>query len=502
MDAQIAFRVDGVQRSLTVDTRTTLLDALRDRLGVMSPKKGCDHGQCGACTVLLDGRRATTCLAFAVAHDGAAITTAQGLADGDTLHPVQQAFLEQDGFQCGYCTPGQICSAVGMLAEARAGHPSHVTNDLKINDPTGAIELTDDEIRERMSGNLCRCGAYVNIVAAIRAVASSMNPFSYQRAVDASGAVAAVSGRPGAAFLGGGTNLVDHMKLGVAGPDLLVDVSRLPFDSVEQLPGGGVRIGAAVRNSDLAADPVIRARYPLLSQALLAGASGQLRNLATTGGNLLQRTRCVYFQDVTTPCNKRQPGAGCSAVGGYTRDHAILGASDHCVATHPSDMAVAMAALGASIIVLGVNGERSVPLVDFYRLPGDAPQRDTVLEHGELIVAVELSALPFATRSAYRKVRDRASYAFALVSVAAALDIQNDVVREARVALGGVAHKPWRATRAETALRGAPATEESFRHAAEAELADAKPLRDNAFKVPMARNTLVAVLRDLARETS
>ncbi|HXC91888.1 MAG TPA: xanthine dehydrogenase family protein subunit M [Stellaceae bacterium] len=327
-----------------------------------------------------------------------------------------------------------------------------------------------------------------------------MSPFEYERAADAASAVARVAGRPGAAFLGAGTNLVDHMKLGVASPDLLVDVTRLPFDKIEPLPQGGVRIGAGVRNSDLAADPTVRRDYPVLAQALLAGASGQLRNLATTAGNLLQRTRCVYFQDVTTPCNKRASGSGCSAIGGYTRDHAILGASEHCVATHPSDMAVALAALDATVIVLGVTGARRVALVDFYRLPGDAPQRDTALAHGDLITAVELPALPLAGNSAYRKVRDRASYAFALVSVAAALSVESGVVREARMALGGVAHKPWRAHRAEAALRGAPASEESFRRAAEAELADARPLRDNAFKVSMARNTMVAVLRDLARE--
>lgn len=329
-----------------------------------------------------------------------------------------------------------------------------------------------------------------------------MTPFAYQRAADAAGAVAAVAGHAGAAFLGGGTNLVDHMRLGIARPDLLVDVTRLPFDRVEQLPDGGVRIGALVRNSDLAADRTIRARYPMLSRALLAGASGQLRNLATTAGNLLQRTRCDYFQDVTTPCNKRTPGAGCSAIGGYTRYHAILGASEHCIAVHPSDMAVAMVALDATVVVLGTGGERRIPLADFHRLPGDAPQRDTVLEHGELIVAVELPALPFAARSDYRKVRDRASYAFALVSVAAALDIQGRTIRDARVALGGVAHKPWRATQAEAVLRGAPATIESFRAAADAELAPARPSGDNEFKIPMARNTIVAVLRDLSVEAS
>lgn len=325
-----------------------------------------------------------------------------------------------------------------------------------------------------------------------------MRPFAYERARDSASAVARVSGHPRAAFLGAGTNLVDHMRLGLAAPELLVDVSRLPLDRIEPLSGGGVSIGAAVRNSDLAADRLIRARYPVLAQALLAGASGQLRNLATTAGNLLQRTRCVYFQDVTTPCNKREPGTGCAAIDGYNRDHAVFGASPHCVAVHPSDMAVAMAALDATVVVLGTGGERRIPLVAFHRLPEDAPERDTVLEHGELIVAVELPAPPAAARSAYYKVRDRASYAFALVSVAAVLDISGDgTIAEARIALGGVAHKPWRATKAEVLLRNAPATTENFHKAAEAELADAAPLRHNAFKPAMMRNTLVAVLEAL-----
>ncbi len=326
-----------------------------------------------------------------------------------------------------------------------------------------------------------------------------MIPFDYQRAEDAASAVATVSGRADAAFLGGGTNLVDHMKLGIAAPQLLVDISRLPMEQVQTLPNGSVRIGANVRNSDLAAHPVIRARYPVLAQALLAGASGQLRNLATTGGNLLQRTRCVYFQDLTTPCNKRQPGSGCSAIDGYTRYHAILGASEHCIATHPSDMAVALAALDATVVTLGPDGQRRIPLVEFHRLPGDEPQRDTVLQHGELITAVDLPALPSSWRSAYRKVRDRASYAFALVSVAAAVEVSDGTVGDVRIALGGVAHKPWRATRAEELLRGAPATKESFRAAAEAELQDAVPHGENAFKIPMARGALVAVLRGLAQ---
>ena len=327
-----------------------------------------------------------------------------------------------------------------------------------------------------------------------------MNPFRYERASDASSAVALLGQEPGGVFLAGGTNLVDHLKLGVSQPNMLVDITHLPYDRIDPLPDGGVRIGALVRNSDLAADRTIRSRYPLLAQALLAGASGQLRNLATTGGNLLQRTRCVYFQDVTRPCNKRVPGSGCPARQGYHRELAILGASEACIATHPSDMAVALAALDAVVRVLGPQGERAIPLVDFYRLPGEEPQRDTVLEHGELITAVDLPPLPFATRSHYRKVRDRASYAFALVSLAAALDVTDGVVREVRIALGGVAPRPWRATKAEAVLRGAPATEEVFGRAAEAELADAQPLPGNAFKVPVARSVLVRTLLDLTEE--
>ena len=327
-----------------------------------------------------------------------------------------------------------------------------------------------------------------------------MNPFRYERASDASMAIAMLAQAPEGAFLGGGTNLVDLMKLGVAKPELLIDISHLPYDRVELLADGSVRIGAAVRNSELAADRTIRTRYPLLARALLAGASGQLRNLATTGGNLLQRTRCVYFQDVSKPCNKREPGSGCPAREGYHRNLAIFGASEACVATHPSDMAVAMVALDAMVRVLGPSGERSIPLVHFHRLPGDEPQRDTVLDHGELITAVDLPPLAFATRSHYRKVRDRASYAFALVSVAAAIDVVDDMVRDVRIAFGGVAHVPWRARKAEAVLRGARATEEAFRRAADAELADAQPLRENAFKIPLARNTLVRVLLDLTQK--
>lgn len=327
-----------------------------------------------------------------------------------------------------------------------------------------------------------------------------MRPFEYRRPTAVADAVAAIAAEPHGAFLAGGTNLVDHMKLGVAGPDVLVDVTGLPLNRIETMPDGTVRIGATVRNSELAADPVIRTRFPVLAQALLAGASGQLRNLATTAGNLLQRTRCGYFQDVTMPCNKRAPGSGCAAVDGYHRYHAILGASPDCVAVHPSDMAVALAALDAVVCVEGPRGPRDIPVSDFYRLPGTEPDQDTVLAHDELITSVDLPAEPSARRSRYRKIRDRASFAFALVSVAAVVDVRDGVLRQARIALGGVAHKPWRATEAERVLRDQPAERATFQRAAEAELAAAQPLRDNAFKVPLARNALVDVLSELTSE--
>jgi xanthine dehydrogenase YagS FAD-binding subunit len=327
--------------------------------------------------------------------------------------------------------------------------------------------------------------------------------FRYERAGDPAAAVALLAAEPEGAFLGGGTNLVDLMKLGVATPDVLVDVRTLTSAEVTDLPDGGLRIGAAVPNADLAADRRVRERFPVLAQALLAGASGQLRNRATTGGNLLQRTRCPYFTDVTRPCNKRAPGTGCGALEGVHRNHAILGQTldgpGTCVATHPSDMAVALVALDAVVRVLGPDGERAVPIAELHRLPGGDPSRDTTLRHGELITAIDVPGLPFAAGSRYRKVRDRASFAFALVSVAAAVEVADGVVQDVRLALGGVAHKPWRATAAEEALRGRPATEESFAAAADAELAAATPLRDNGFKVPLARNVVVRTLLEVAR---
>jgi xanthine dehydrogenase YagS FAD-binding subunit len=324
-----------------------------------------------------------------------------------------------------------------------------------------------------------------------------MIPFDYHRATSVADAVTSVGDRPDAVFLAGGTNLVDHMKLGLVEPGLVVDVGHLPLSDVDQLPEGGIRIGADVRNSDLAAHPIVRSRYPVLARALLSAASGQLRNLATTAGNLLQRTRCVYFQDVTTPCNKRTPGTGCSAVGGYVRYHAILGASENCVAVHPSDMAVAMAALDADVLFVDGDGEHRIPLTEFHRLPGDRPEVDTVLPPGALITAVEIPAPPEGARSTYRKVRDRASYAFALTSVAAEVVVDDGTVSSARIALGGIAHKPWRARRVEQRLVGSPATEDSFRAAADAELEHAEPLPGNEFKVELTRRTIVATLTSL-----
>jgi xanthine dehydrogenase YagS FAD-binding subunit len=321
-----------------------------------------------------------------------------------------------------------------------------------------------------------------------------MKTFAYDRARDVAGAVAGF--RPGTMYLGGGTNLVDLMRLGVAEPEHLVDVSKLPLRSIEA-DRDGLLIGAAVRNSDLARHPVLRERYPLLARAVLTGASGQVRNMATVGGNLLQRTRCSYFQDVTKPCNKRSPGSGCPAIDGDHHNLAILGHSSECVATHPSDMAVALAALDAQVHVTGPEGDRIIAMPGLHRLPGTEPDRDTVLRPGELITALRLPAPPSGT-SAYRKVRERASFAFALVSVAAALDVTGDgTVRGCRLALGGVAHAPWRARRAEEALLGQHAGEDEFRRAADAELAQARPLPGNRYKVPLARNLIVAVLREL-----
>jgi xanthine dehydrogenase YagS FAD-binding subunit len=323
--------------------------------------------------------------------------------------------------------------------------------------------------------------------------------FAYRRATHVRDALAA--GHDGARYLGGGTNLVDLMKNRVETPPQLVDVRFLPLDGVREAPDGGLVIGATTTNSDVAANSEVRRRYPVLSQALLAGASGQLRNMATVGGNLLQRTRCAYFADPSQRCNKRVPGSGCAAITGEHHNHAVLGWSEHCVATHPSDMAVALTALDAVVHHETLDGTGEIPLVEFYRPVGDTPERETVLPPGALITAVALPKSAVLPRSRYRKVRERASYAFATVSVAVALDVDDGLVRDVRIALGGVASRPWRARPAEDVLRDGPATAERFRAAADAALADAEPLRDNGYKVTLARNLIVAVLTELTEET-
>jgi xanthine dehydrogenase YagS FAD-binding subunit len=328
-----------------------------------------------------------------------------------------------------------------------------------------------------------------------------MIPITYSRASDAADALR-LGAAVGAKYLGGGTNLVDLVRETVEQPTALVDVTGLS-SAIEQREDGSLLIGAAARNTAVAEHRIIRERYPMLTRAILAGASAQIRNMATVGGNILQRTRCTYFYDNDgSRCNKRSPGQGCDAIDGFNRMHAILGASPACIATHPSDMCVALAALDAMVHLKSAKGERSLPLTDLHRLPEGRPDIETVLEPGELIAAVELPVLPPTVRSTYRKVRDRASYAFALISVAAALEVENNTVKDVRLALGGVAHKPWRAWKAEAALRGTPATEQSFRAAAEAELADAVPLRDNSFKVELAKRTITAVLGELAGDAA
>jgi xanthine dehydrogenase YagS FAD-binding subunit len=327
-----------------------------------------------------------------------------------------------------------------------------------------------------------------------------MRSFTYERATDARGAVVAVS-RPGAKFISGGTNLLDLMKLEVERPSHLVDISRLPLADIEELPDGGLRIGAQAANSDTAADARVRTRYPVLTQALLSGASGQLRNKASVGGNLLQRTRCPYFYDTAAGCNKRDPGSGCSAIGGFNRIHAILGVSDACIATHPSDMAVAMTVLEAQVELLDADGSaRRVAVTDFHRLPGDTPHIESVLRPGEMITGVVLPPPP-PGRQLYRKVRDRASYEFALVSVAAIVATDRGTISSARVAFGGVAHKPWRSVEAEAALTGRPAAMTTYRAAAETAMRAAVGQGHNDFKIELARRTLCRTLAQAAQAT-
>lgn len=324
--------------------------------------------------------------------------------------------------------------------------------------------------------------------------------FQYSRATDVAGALRLIAAEPTAKFIAGGTNLVDLMKDDVERPTRLIDITHLPLKTVEET-GGGIRIGALVPNSDLAYHPLIEQRYPMLASAILAGASAQLRNMASTGGNLLQRTRCYYFYDTATPCNKREPGSGCSAIDGLNRMHAILGASQSCIATHPSDMCVALTALEATVHVAGPSGERKIAFADFHRLPGDTPQRDTNLGRDEIVTAIELPARGFAKNYTYLKIRDRLSYAFALVSVAVGLEMDGRTIRDARFALGGVAHKPWRGEAAEATLRGQAPSPAAFQRAADAVLADAKGFSHNTFKIELARRAVVRALTQAANGT-
>ena len=330
-----------------------------------------------------------------------------------------------------------------------------------------------------------------------------MKPFTYTRATEREPAIKTVAADKSASFIAGGTNLLDLIKGNIEQPDRLVDITRLELARIEEREGG-LRLGALARNSDTANHPLVRQRYPLLSQAILAGASPQLRNMATNGGNLLQRTRCYYFYDTAMPCNKREPGTGCGALEGYNRIHAIFGTSEQCIATHPSDMCVALAALEATIQIEGPQGTKSIPMTEFHRLPGNTPQIDTNLRQGELITAIDLpaSAVVFAPSSTYLKLRDRTSYAFALVSVAAALNIQQGKIRQARLAMGGVAHKPWRALEAEKILTGAPATVATFQQAAEATMRSARAFEHNRFKIEMGKRAIVRALSTVAEETT
>jgi xanthine dehydrogenase YagS FAD-binding subunit len=328
-----------------------------------------------------------------------------------------------------------------------------------------------------------------------------MIDFQYARASDAADALRLIAGDPRAKFIAGGTNLIDLMKMDVERPRTVIDITRLPLKHIEGTPGGGLRIGALVRNTDLAYHPLVEERYPVLASAVMAGASQQLRNMASTGGNLLQRTRCHYFYDTATPCNKREPGSGCSAIKGHNRMHAILGASDACIATHPSDMCVALALLEAKVRVTGPSGDRAIAFADFHRLPGDTPQSDTNLSAGEMITEVELPPQGFATNYTYLKIRDRLSYAFALVSVAVGLELDGDTIKDGRFALGGVAHRPWRDPQAEAVLRGQPANAATFARAADVLLRGARGYEHNTFKIDLARRCIVRALSQAARGT-
>ncbi len=469
--------VNGLEHSVRVEPRVTLVDALRDRLGLTGTKKGCDRGECGACTVHIEGRRVLACMTLAVMVDGAQITTIEGLADDGRRHPVQEVFLGADAFQCGFCTPGQVMSAVACIGEGHAGSAA--------------------EIKEWMSGNLCRCAAYPQIVAAVQtaaAAAAAMRNFGYAKAPDMAAAMDALA-TPGTEVIAGGTELVNWLKEGITTPDRIVDITDLPLAGVEA-GAAGLRLGALAPMAEIGAHPQVARDYPVLAEALLASASPQLRAMATIGGNLLQRTRCPYFRAETLlGCNQRVAGSGCSALDGDTRAAAIFGWSPQCVATHPSDLAVALSALDATVEVHGGPGTRTVPMDQFYRQPG-VDSRLSAVDPDELVVAVTVPGTPPAARSHYLKVRERVSYEFAVVSAAAVVELDGPLLTGARLALGGVAHRPWRLTDAEAALLGVDIGDLNSLWAAVARgFTDARPLPGNGFKVELAQRAAVRALR-------
>ena len=475
--------VNGVERPLEVAPWTTLLDALRDHLDLTGTKKGCDHGQCGACTVLVDGRRINSCLTLAVMKDGAKVTTIEGLATDGALHPLQQAFIDHDAFQCGYCTPGQICSAVGP---DRRGQGEDRRRDSRADERQ---HLPLRRLSQHRRGDPAGDGAV-------------MINFQYARANDVADAVRQIAADPTAKFIAGGTNLIDLMKEDVERPARLIDISRLPLKTVEETADGGLRIGALVPNSDLAYHPLIEQRYPLLASAILAGASQQLRNMASTGGNLLQRTRCYYFYDTATPCNKREPGSGCSAINGLNRMHAILGASEACIATHPSDMCVALAALDAKVHVTGPAGERAIAFAGFPSAARghaaarhqSASERD---HHGDRASGARLCGklhLPENPRPAVLCVRAGVGRGRA---GARRRHDQRGAPGARRRRAQAVARSGGRSGAARAGRRRRPLS----RSAADLLLRDAKGYAHNAFKIDLARRAIVRALTQAAHGT-